>query len=296
MTEERVPYMDEYPQDERFHVLREATGHGSRISIERVYIEAMGKDVLGGLFVSQLVFWSGKGKRRDGWFYRTAEEWLDKDYLNRYQVDKYTRTCVKAGWLEAKIMRANGAPTRHYRIDQTKFVEWLGQYADLSKSANPFVEKDKTREMSKSANPEHTPTYTDNRGRPLSRARRASLQSQDRVRVADEIGIAPAQLTILTNTILDLTGLRALADAGDDYKLLDAQDGAIHLARMGYGSADLLKDLADTWKAANTWRNGARPSIRNLKEFASQRTANGSTTSTGTWDAISDNVPDYMKG
>lgn len=297
MTEERVPYMDEQPQDERFHVLREATGHGSRISVERMYIDAMGKDVLGGLFVSQLVFWSGKGKRRDGWFYRTAEEWLEKDYLNRYQVDKYTRACVEAGWLEAKIMRANGAPTRHYRIDQPKFVEWLGQYSDLSKSANPFVEKDKTQEMSKSANPEHTPTYTDERERPLPTPRRASLVAQGKTATAGELGIAPALLTTLTNTVLDLTGMRALADAGDDFKLRDAQDAAIHLARMGYGSTDLLKDLGDAWKMANQWRNGSRPTIRNLKEFASQQAATGNTASTnGQWGAISDSVPDYMKG
>lgn len=296
MTEERVPSLDDYPQDERFHILREASGHSSRISIERVYIEAMGKDVLGGLFVSQLVFWSGKGKRRDGWFYRKADEWLEKDYINRYQLDKYTETCVNAGWLETKNMRANGAPTRHYRINQAAFVEWVNQYADLSKSANPFVENNKTRDLSKSAKPEQTPTYTNSRERAVSRRQRDASPTSERIRTADELGIAPAQLTKLTNAILDITGLRALADAGDDYKLLDAQDAAIHLARMGYGSVDLLKDLHDGWKAANQWRNGTRPTIRNLKEFASQRTADHGAQATSAWAQLNGDAPDYMKG
>ncbi len=140
-------------------------------------------------------------------------------------------------------------------------------------------------------------TEVTKRERPLPTPRRASLVAQEKTATAGELGIAPALLTTLTNTVLDLTGMRALADAGDDFKLRDAQDAAIHLARMGYGSTDLLKDLGDAWKMANQWRNGSRPTIRNLKEFASQQAATGNTASTnGQWGAISDSVPDYMKG
>lgn len=143
----------------------------------------------------------------------------------------------------------------------------------------------------------HKEPPIETRERPLSTPRRASLVAQGKTATAGELGIAPALLTTLTNTVLDLTGMRALADAGDDFKLRDAQDAAIHLARMGYGSTDLLKDLGDAWKTANQWRNGSRPTIRNLKEFASQQAATGNTASTnGQWGAISDSVPDYMKG
>lgn len=149
-----------------FQLLREVTGHDGRISIERAYIEAMGGDLLGGLFVSQIIFWSKHTKDPNGWFYRSADDWREKDYLTRYQVDKYTSICVEAGWLETRNKKAKGAPTRHYRVDGRAFLNWLNQQigpSDLPKSANHgFAEISKTIDLPKSANDIHTPnTYID---------------------------------------------------------------------------------------------------------------------------------------
>lgn len=122
------------------------------------------------------------------------------------------------------------------------------------------------------------------------------MPAKQRVATAAEIGVNVKTLTTLTNTLLDLTGGRALADAGDDYKLRDAQDAAIILAQIGYGSVDALKELGDSWHKANAWRNTI-PSIRNLKDYAGQRAAsvNGSSASPS-WARLNQDVPDYMKG
>jgi hypothetical protein len=119
---------------------------------------------------------------------------------------------------------------------------------------------------------------------------------KQRVYAAAEIGVSPKLLTTLTNTLLDLTGGRALADAGDEYKLRDTQDAAILLARIGYGTADALKELGDSWRNANEWRNSL-PSIRNLKDYAGQRAAgtNGKSRESS-WADLNQGVPDYMRG
>lgn len=143
--EEHVSYGGEETEDGRYRALREGTGHGSRISCERVYIEAMGDDLYGGLFVSQLVFWSGKAKR-DGWFYRSYEEWMREDYLNEYQVRKLAKECVVYGWLETKVMKAKGAPTVHYRIRQREFMAWLDSKTTIPILRNDRIESAKSQD------------------------------------------------------------------------------------------------------------------------------------------------------
>lgn len=169
MTEERIAYGDEMPSSERFVALREGTGHGSRISCERVYIEAMNGDLYGGLFVSQLVFWSGKAKR-DGWFYRSYDEWAKEDYLNEYQVRKLAKRCVEAGWLETRVMKAKGAPTVHYRIKQPEFMLWLdskrpipilsNERMDTAKSQDGYCEMKESIDTAKSQDHIQTPIQT----------------------------------------------------------------------------------------------------------------------------------------
>jgi hypothetical protein len=48
----------------------------------------------GGVFLSQLIFWSDKSKRKDGWFYKKHEEWQTETMLSQYKVNKYTEQLV----------------------------------------------------------------------------------------------------------------------------------------------------------------------------------------------------------
>lgn len=265
MTESRVPYLDEYPQDDRFHILRETTGNGNRISIERIYIEVMGGDVLGGLFVSQLVFWSRKGKRKDGWFYRTQDEWEKRDYLSRRMVEKYTKACGKAGWLETKLMRANGAPTTHYRIKQAEFMVWLDRQADLYKTPNPFVQNANSQDLYKTPNPEHTPTYTyaEEAGAPSattgeSPVRQAIKLAQDEAVVLyrDILGRSPSkpQMQLIADTVSDMTRWREVVTrwAARGYKATNV-DGMLEWyaqpERMGNSHATSPTKQGGEWAA-----------------------------------------------
>ena len=114
-----------------FDAIRALTGHDRRVSIERVYIDAMDGDLAGGMFLSEIVFWCDKGGRSDGWFYRTAQEWQERAYLTRYQVNKYTKVCEGWGWLESSVMKANNAPTVHYRVDRAKFEIWILKFLKI---------------------------------------------------------------------------------------------------------------------------------------------------------------------
>lgn len=71
----------------------------------------------GGVFLSQLVYWSDHAKRSDGFFYKTAKEWHDEIHISKHQIDKHTKKLSELGIVETKKIKANGSPTIHYKLD-----------------------------------------------------------------------------------------------------------------------------------------------------------------------------------
>lgn len=85
--------------------------------------------------------------------------------------------------------------------------------------------------------------------------------------------IPPKLRTQLVNALLDTTGKRKLADAGDDNVLNRAHDDVVILWNMGFKGPDQIYELAEGWKR-NDWRGqkGNTPTAQQLKEYASQNT------------------------
>ena len=87
-------------------------------------------DILGGhleaIYYQQLEYWSQKGKRKDGFIYKTKNEFEEETRLTRYQQDRIRMRLIKMGLLETKLLKANGKPTLHYRLKNTERVQkWL---------------------------------------------------------------------------------------------------------------------------------------------------------------------------
>lgn len=110
--------------DAMAQLIRSFSGQENTIGVPRAYVRLM-NSLEGGVFLSQLIFWSDKGGREDGWFYKTYQEWWDDINLSEYEVRKWAKVLTRQGVLETKVMRANGSPTVHYRLDMTKFSEWI---------------------------------------------------------------------------------------------------------------------------------------------------------------------------
>ena len=68
-----------------------------------------------GILMSQLLYWHEKGKRPDGWIFKTIEEMYQETGLTRDQQDTAIRLCKKLGVLETKLA---GVPAkRHFRLN-----------------------------------------------------------------------------------------------------------------------------------------------------------------------------------
>ena len=79
-------------------------------------------DVASGLFLSQLLYWDGKGKE-GGWIYKTIEEFQEETALSRKNQDRAVEKWKKLGVLETEVRGT--PPTRHFRINEGKLRDLI---------------------------------------------------------------------------------------------------------------------------------------------------------------------------
>ena len=81
------------------------------------------KSACAGLFMSQLLYWYGKGIKKD-WVYKTIEEMTEETQLTRREQDTSIKKWKVLGVLNIKLM---GIPAkRHFKIDIDKLIDLLG--------------------------------------------------------------------------------------------------------------------------------------------------------------------------
>lgn len=109
-------------QQDLWLAIESFTGHKNVITLNVVYVDFV-DDLETGLFLSQLIYWSDKGGRKDGFIFKTDKEWHEELRLSRYSVRKARKKLEGMGILETKVKKANGNPTVHYKLDKTAFTE-----------------------------------------------------------------------------------------------------------------------------------------------------------------------------
>jgi hypothetical protein len=113
------------------------------------------------IYYQQLLYWSDKGKRTDGFVYKTKVDIEQETSLNRYQQDKARNILEKKGWITSKLFQANGSPTLHFKCNMVigtilsgSLVE--GELMDKSKVSYSITEI--TTENTKNDNDNGVPT------------------------------------------------------------------------------------------------------------------------------------------
>lgn len=84
------------------------------IALHRIFMDVAGS-ATGGIFLSQLFYWSDKGKDPDGWLYKTQEEWTAEVGLTRSEQERARKGLRERGVLEES---RRGVPSRlFYRLN-----------------------------------------------------------------------------------------------------------------------------------------------------------------------------------
>lgn len=76
-----------------------------------------------GIFLSQLLYWHGKGSKKGGWIYKTAEDVFKETGLTRNNQETVIKLLLKHGVIEYKLA---GVPAkRHFRVNMAALHEVL---------------------------------------------------------------------------------------------------------------------------------------------------------------------------
>ena len=111
-------------QQKVFDIIQSVTGEKNVLAVPREFIKLTG-DLPSGVFLAQLVYWSDRGSRKDGFIYKTSKEWQEEIFLSDYSLRKARKILESLGLLETKTKKANGNPTVHYKLNREAFINRL---------------------------------------------------------------------------------------------------------------------------------------------------------------------------
>lgn len=108
-------------QAEIFATIKSLTGQANLLTIPRTFIDYTG-DHESALLLSQIIYWSAKAGRQDGFIFKTYRDWQEEIGLKEYAVRKATNHLKEMGILETAVHKAYGNPTVHYRLIDSVFI------------------------------------------------------------------------------------------------------------------------------------------------------------------------------
>jgi hypothetical protein len=76
-----------------------------------------------GLFLYQLLYWTGKAANKDGWIFKTVKDFEKETGLSRSNQETAVKNLVKAGVIEHKL--AQVPAKRHFRVNVVKLENMI---------------------------------------------------------------------------------------------------------------------------------------------------------------------------
>lgn len=116
-----------HEKDVTIEFVKRVSGQQAVLTIPKLYLDMLEGDIKTALFLSQVVYWSDKGKREDGWFYKTDKEWCEELTLSEYECKKARDKLVGFGVLKVDKKKANGVPTMHYKVEWSNLSKWVSE-------------------------------------------------------------------------------------------------------------------------------------------------------------------------
>jgi hypothetical protein len=89
-------------------------------------------DQNGGLMAVRLLHWFLRSKKVGGWVYKSWRDWNAECNLSQAQVKRvHGKGFLEVIGIERTIMKANGIPTVHYRLDENQLIKRLAVFLEI---------------------------------------------------------------------------------------------------------------------------------------------------------------------
>ena len=112
-------------QKQVFELIKSTSGQARVLTVSRLILDKLNSDFPTALMLSQLIYWSDKGKHRDGYIYKSDVEWHKEIGTSRRQAGRARKKLSELKLIETIVKRANGAPTVHYKLKEDELVKWI---------------------------------------------------------------------------------------------------------------------------------------------------------------------------
>ena len=120
------------------------------IAFHRCFVP-VAESVAGAVWLSQLVYWSGRGQDKAGWIYKTQQEWKEETGLGRSEQENVRKKLRNKMVLEEK---EDGLPCRlFYRLNLDRLFELISSQARADAGADQYagIQHTRMRKTSKQA-------------------------------------------------------------------------------------------------------------------------------------------------
>lgn len=138
------------------------------ITFHRVFVDITGS-INAALMLSNAIYWTNRlPPERDGWFYKTREEWQAETGLTRHEQDKARQQLTSIGILETRRAKISdeGVTAIWFRIDQQTLSKCLDQLPESGNCQLPQTGKTNCRKPAiDSFYTSTTPSINNNRAR-----------------------------------------------------------------------------------------------------------------------------------
>ncbi len=85
-----------------------------------------------GLMAVRLLHWFPRAKKIGGWVYKSWRDWNAECNLSQAQVKRvHGKGFLEIIGIERTIMKANGTPTVHYRLDENQLIQRLAEFLEI---------------------------------------------------------------------------------------------------------------------------------------------------------------------
>lgn len=142
-------------------IITQFSGQNNVIPIPVVYIEIT-DDYTSAALLNQMIYWSDRTSRKDGYFYKSYNEWYEELHLTEYQVRRATKKLKSFGFVDTALKKANGAPTLHYKVDTKEVSEWILKKLKNGNLRNSRMDSEETQESLTEITTEITTETTNN--------------------------------------------------------------------------------------------------------------------------------------
>ena len=126
-------------------IITQFSGQNNIIPIPTIYIRIT-EDYPSAALLNQMIYWSDRTSRKDGYFYKSYNEWYEELHLTEYQVRRATKKLKSFGFVDTALKKANGAPTLHYKVDTKEVSEWILKKLQNGNLRNSRMDSEETQE------------------------------------------------------------------------------------------------------------------------------------------------------